>query len=194
MRKVIPTRFVSERITTPADIQEGVRLNSDLATDPNGFPVVFGSRPSSESIAIVVADNRMYWDIDDTVIADYPLYGRPFVHTVFDCYTFLKDYFNRVYNIPLPTVSYEDNWWGRGDDHYKNHIDQAGFEVVNPPIQVGDVIAMKVMSPVINHTAVYLGGGEIAHHMPERASKKEKFRPAYLRMTSGYYRHKDLSQ
>lgn len=192
MRKQIPTRVVNERLAEMMDIEENVRFGADLSRDTNGFLFTRKARPSNEPIAIIADKNRLYWDIDDEVIEDYPLYGRPFIHTAFDCYTFLRDYYKRTYGITLPSVEYEDNWWDGGNDYYKENINRAGFYVVNPPLKVGDVIAMKVLSPVINHTAVYIGDGMIAHHMPDDVSKQERYRPAFLKMSVGYYRHKEI--
>jgi len=171
------------------------RYNAALVEDPQNGALLLppqAKRPKLEKFAIVLDEGQLFWDIDDAYLENPGLFDRPFIHGLFDCYTFLQDYYRQIYNTELPTKAYEDQWWLDGKDYYKDSIEEAGFERVQAPLQAGDVIAMKINSQVINHTAVYVGDGKIAHHMSPEISCEEVFRPAYLRWAVGYFRHKDI--
>jgi hypothetical protein len=120
-----------------------------------------------------------------------PYTGRPFIHQKWDCFTLLKDFYKREFNIDMPPVEYYDEWWNKGDDFYMKTSGAAGFyPVVN--LQKYDVIAMRLNSHVFNHSAIYLGDNKILHHVGGKFSCIEEIRPAYMRMIFGYFRHKDL--
>lgn len=188
MHKKIDANLVLSKAAT---FVKGERYNLHLDKDEAGYLLLDADTPSDEPIVVRSNGTEIYWDVAD----DYEpeLYGRPFIHGKFDCYTFLRDYYKQHYAIELPEKVYEDVWWNNGGNYYMESAIPAGFEVVQPPLQVGDVIAMKVRAGVVNHTAIYLGDQRIAHHMGGEVSKEEVFRPAYLRWVFGYFRHKDLS-
>jgi hypothetical protein len=170
----------------------GGRVNSSLKQDPSGFLVLREADTKTEPVCLRSDGERLHWDVDDDYLSAPPLYGRPFIHGTFDCYTFLRDFYEAEYGITLPKCDYESSWWNKGKDYYRENIKLAGFKVVDAPLQVGDVVAMRIMSGVINHTAVYIGNGNIAHHLGGKESVIEPFRPAYMAWVNGYYRHEEI--
>lgn len=120
-----------------------------------------------------------------------PYTGRPFIHTKWDCFTLLKDFYQKELGITMPDVSYFDEWWAKGKDFYMETSGVAGF-YPTLSLKKYDVIAMRVNSHVFNHAAIYLGDNKILHHMGGKFSCIEEIRPAYLNMLFGYFRHKDL--
>ena len=88
-----------------------------------------------------------------------PLLGRMFFHRVLDCYTLVRDYYQRERGIELLDFEREDDWWHKGQDLYMQGFERAGFAPLarGEALQPGDVILMQVRSPVANHAGVYLG-------------------------------------
>lgn len=107
--------------------------------------------------------------LDENVIA--PLEGREFVHGIWDCYSVIRDWFRLERNITLPNYPRSMEWWRCGGDLYSENFSAAGFTEINKTeAAVGDVVLMKVHSPVICHAAVITGTDEILHHLFHRLS------------------------
>lgn len=134
-----------------------------------------------------------------------PLVGRPFHHGVLDCYTLVRDYYQRELGIELPDYEREDGWWDRGQDLYADNFEGAGFYPVDPSdLRQGDLIVMQVRSEKANHAGVYLADGvlktepdhhpvpgAILHHLYGRDSKRDVFGGFWLEAARFYMRHKD---
>lgn len=109
-----------------------------------------------------------------------PLVGRPFQHGVLDCYSVIRDWYARERDIALPDFVRPDNWWNDGHSNlYLDHFAEAGFAPVGqyPQLEVGDVILMQIRSKndVPNHAAVYLGDGQMLHHLYGRLSSRDTY-------------------
>lgn len=109
----------------------------------------------------------------EPVAYEAPLVGRQFVHGVLDCYTLVRDYYQRELGITLFDRDREDDWWNKGGNLYMDHYLEAGFEPIRGPIQKHDVIVMQVRSPVPNHAGIYIGDSMILHHMYGRLSSRD---------------------
>jgi len=134
-----------------------------------------------------------------------PLVGRAFHHGVLDCYTLIRDYYQRELGITLPDYEREDGWWNRGQDLYADNFIGAGFHPVDPgDLRQGDVIIMQVRSEKANHAGIYLADGRLAsepdlhpvpggilHHLYGRDSKRDVFGGFWREMARYYIRHKD---
>ena len=78
--------------------------------------------------------------------------------------------------ITLPDFPRDNDWWRSGEDLYSANFEEAGFRAMTPEEQPenGDVALIIVpRSNVVNHAAVYLGGGLILHHLYNRLSVRE---------------------
>lgn len=104
-----------------------------------------------------------------------PLVGRPFVHGAWDCYAIIRDWYKVERDIELPNYERADGWWTRGDDLYMRLYRDAGFEPAVGALQAGDVFVMQVMADQANHGAVYLGNGQILHHLYGRLSERTSY-------------------
>lgn len=103
-----------------------------------------------------------------------PLVGRSFSHGVLDCYTLIRDYYERELGITLRDFERRDGWWNEpGQNLYLDNFALAGFEPIRGPMQIGDVILMHIRSRVPNHAAVYIGNGQILHHVMRRLSSRD---------------------
>lgn len=121
-----------------------------------------------------------------------PLFGRPFIHGICDCYSLIRDAYRlgrdalkhddtaldqRIYDWPFDAISLpmgcrDDEWWEKGGDLYNDNWKPAGFYTVAEgagalpeELQVGDVFLAKLRSPVVNHGGIYVGNGLILHHV-----------------------------
>lgn len=89
-----------------------------------------------------------------------PLIGRPFAHGVLDCYTLVRDWYERERGVVLPDFHREDDWWERGDNLYLKHYEEAGFRPLSAgeALEPGDVILMQIRSPKDpNHAGIFIG-------------------------------------
>ena len=134
-----------------------------------------------------------------------PLVGRAFHHGVLDCYTLVRDYYQRELGIVLPDYEREDGWWERGQDLYADNFQAAGFEPVDPAdLRQGDLIVMQVRAEKANHAGVYLADGRlktepehhpvpggILHHLYGRDSKRDVFGGFWRESARFYMRHKE---
>jgi proteasome lid subunit RPN8/RPN11 len=123
------------------------------------------------------------------------LIGRPFVHGILDCYTLCQDYFREKLGLELPEFYRDDLWWETGQDLYMQNFENAGFRRVDD-LKVHDVILMQIPpSPVVCHSAVYLGDGHILQHLTGRLSGVTTYATTvgyYARATRAIVRHKSL--
>ncbi|WP_237140977.1 C40 family peptidase [Pseudomonas putida] len=134
-----------------------------------------------------------------------PLVGRPFHHGVLDCYTLVRDYYQRELGILLPDYEREDGWWDKGQDLYADNFEAAGFYPVDPnELRQGDLIVMQVRSEKANHAGVYLADGRlktepehhpvpggILHHLYGRDSKRDVFGGYWRESARLYLRHRE---
>jgi cell wall-associated NlpC family hydrolase len=122
-----------------------------------------------------------------------PLVGRPFLHGLFDCYTLVRDYYTRNFNLVMPTNLQRDwEWWNQGPNLYVEHANNYGFENVND-IETHDLLVMSLGSEVPNHGAIYLGENKILHHVAGRFSTIEELSTFYKTKISVVYRNNNIN-
>lgn len=123
---------------------------------------------------------------------EFDLYGRPFIWHIFDCYTFIRDWYKQEMNIQIPEIQYKANFWEYGEELYLDNFKQAGFEEVHlESIQYGDAILMDLCNGVTSHAAIYLGGNTIAHHINGRLSSRDIYGQFYMGRTTKVVRYKN---
>lgn len=159
------------------------------------------ARPSQHDLArIDRADTPLPWVImswpEYDITITYPqapakLIGREFVHGVQDCYTLIQDFYSAKLGITLSQYHRDDEWWEKGQDLYlDNYKDEGFYEVPLSDIQYGDFILMQVESNTVNHAAIYIGDGQILHHIYGRLSKRGIYGGYWLDRTRRILRHK----
>lgn len=105
-----------------------------------------------------------------------PLIGRSFSHGVLDCYTLVQDYYRRELGIELPYFDRRDGWWNEpGVSLYLDNFKACGFEVVTDEPQIGDAFLIQIRSAEPNHAAIYIGNGQIIHHVMGRLSSRDLY-------------------
>lgn len=136
-----------------------------------------------------------------------PLVGRSFHYGVLDCYTLVRDYYRREFDIDLGDYDCPEDWWNTGGDFYRELLPKAGMvQLEGLPseieLQEGDVILMMIKAPVPNHAAVYLKSGtlktepdlyptpgSILHHMYDQDSRRDVYGGYWLKNTVSVWRH-----
>ena len=101
--------------------------------------------------------------------------GRDFIHGSQDCYGLVRDYYRKEMKIKIPQFPRNNFWWSNGEDLLsEENFKKAGFYKIDKnDLKEGDVVLFSIRSGVINHSAVYIGNGEILHHLSNRLSRRE---------------------
>ncbi|UWJ04742.2 tail tip assembly protein K [Stenotrophomonas phage CUB19] len=122
-----------------------------------------------------------------------PLEGRQFAHGILDCFTLFKDFLWREYGIRVAEYDRDDDWWEKGQELYSmDRLNAEGFLQITDEPKRGDIILMNVRSKVPNHAGVYLGNGEMLHHLHGRLSRRENYGGYWAERTCYIVRHKDM--
>jgi proteasome lid subunit RPN8/RPN11 len=123
-----------------------------------------------------------------------PLVGRSWAHGTLDCYSLIRDYYLEILNIEIPDFERRHEWWIKGENLYLENFEKAGFyTIAEKDIHQHDVVLMQIMSPVINHGAIFLGDDKILHHIHKRLSSREVFGGYYKKHAVKILRHKDAN-
>jgi len=122
-----------------------------------------------------------------------PYTGRQFIFGIQDCYSLVKDYYQKEHNILLSEYIRQDNFWLRNESPYLDNYTKEGFvEITGKPIKVSDLVLMKLgPSSVPNHGAIYIGG-KLLHHVQNRLSEEVVYIGNWQKKTTHVLRHKDL--
>jgi proteasome lid subunit RPN8/RPN11 len=121
-----------------------------------------------------------------------PLVGRNYIHGIQDCYSIVRDFYERELGINLPDYEREDAWWESKESKslYLENFEKEGFVEVND-LQYGDVMLCRVgRTEHVNHAIIWLGdqtalkseqteacvgSSIILHHPYGRKSTREVF-------------------
>jgi len=124
------------------------------------------------------------------------LIGRHFKYGTMDCLTLFSDAYH-LSGIDLPDFDHGSNgWWLRGENLFIKNMRPSGFyEVGFSDIQPGDVIIRRAFAESDPcHAMIYLGDNIILHHENAgRLSRREPYRPAYIKLTHSIWRHEQCS-
>lgn len=122
-----------------------------------------------------------------------PYEGRVFVNGWQDCFSLLKDWYQQELNIELPVVPHDHYWWEHNKNLYEAHLSETGFRKLgeSEPLKRGDGFLMKIRAAVPNHAGVFVGNGQILHHLQDQYSLIEPLH-RWRNLIWGWYRHKDM--
>ena len=88
-----------------------------------------------------------------------PLVGRNYIHGIQDCYSIVRDFYERELGIKLIDFEREDAWWESKENKslYLDGFGEAGFVEVSD-MQYGDVLLCRVgRTEHVNHAVIWLG-------------------------------------
>ena len=100
----------------------------------------------------------------------------------------VRDYYFQEFNINLPTIQFEDDWWDQGLDYFGDLLENFGFEEVQEP-EIGDGILFQVFCNVENHCGIYLGEDIFLHHAVNRLSCRESLYPMWIKHKTRFIRY-----
>lgn len=137
-----------------------------------------------------------------------PLLGREYHHGLMDCYTLIKDYYQRELGVTLNDYERTDEWWtdAKSKPLYVDNFKNEGFVEVDT-IQEHDLILCRLgRTEHINHALVFIGDGTlksertedvigdclVLHHPYGRDSIREIYGDAWQRRAAMIIRHKSL--
>ena len=137
-----------------------------------------------------------------------PLLGREYHHGLMDCYSLIKDYYQRELGITLNDYERTDAWWedAKSKPLYVDNFKKEGFVEVDA-IQKHDLILCRLgRTAHINHALVFIGGGSlksehtkdvigdclVLHHPYGRDSIREMYGESWQRRAAMIIRHKSL--
>lgn len=129
--------------------------------------------------------------LDDNEIA--PLEGRSFVHGLYDCWSIVRDYLRLHKGITLKNYPRDPSWWNSGQSLCNlSAISDAGLvSIAYKELIEGDIVLMKIGSPVPNHWAVVTGNNTILHQLPHRLSTTDSL-SKWSKYIVGCYRYNDF--
>lgn len=136
------------------------------------------------------------------------LLGREYHHGLMDCYSLVKDYYQRELGITLNDYERADAWWEDKDSKplYLDGFKKEGFAEVNT-IQRHDIILARLgRTAHVNHALIFIGDGTlksehtedvisdclVLHHPYGRESLREMYSEAWQRRAAIIIRHKSL--
>jgi len=156
---------------------------------------------ASQADKISCEDSKLPWHIVNPKTEQWGYYepsgykpaliGRPWVWGVTDCWSLVRDWYKEEKNIILrdwdrPTTPqqflekplFESCAW------------RTGFRELRPDEKLinGDVLLMSILSPTLNHVAIFLDG-DVLHHLADRISCKEPYNQWLLKCTGKRYRY-----
>lgn len=106
--------------------------------------------------------------------------GRPFHYGAYDCYGLCRDWFIQERGIYLPPAPRGWDFWFKGENLFEDYLfsrfDKGTWSRLSnwKEVEPGDMLLFKLNnSPVWNHSALYIGNGEIMHHLEFKLSKKD---------------------
>lgn len=137
-----------------------------------------------------------------------PLLGREYHHGLMDCFTLVKDYYQRELGLSINDYERTDVWWESADSQplYLDNFKAEGFVEVDA-IQKHDVILCRLgRTEHVNHALVFIGDGSlesehtdgvisdclVLHHPYNQISLREMYGEAWQRRAAIIVRHKDL--
>lgn len=178
------------------DIQAIVHSHPDGPDHPSGADMA-QQDAMRVTWGVVTTDGKVatepFWMGDDVPIL--PLKKRLFRHGVTDCYTIIRDCYKMgakaieeqgfkdwpfEQSIRLPVFPRDWAWW-RDENLYAEGFPKAGFKKLNKDekheYRVGDVFLKKFQSAHTNHGGLYMGNGQVLHHIVTRYSRMDPVGP-----------------
>ncbi|WP_218689123.1 C40 family peptidase [Psychrobacter sp. BF1] len=137
-----------------------------------------------------------------------PLIGRAYYHGTLDCYTLVKDYYQRELGITLNDYERTDEWWAdaKSKPLYIDNFKKEGFVEVDN-VQKHDLILCRLgRTEHVNHALVFIGDGTleseptdavisdclVLHHPYNQQSLREMYSDSWQRRAAVIIRHKSL--
>lgn len=111
-----------------------------------------------------------------------------------DCYTLAKSFYTEVLGIDLKDYARPSHWYLLPEfNFFERLFEREGFRTVSTnanDVRIGDALLMGIgRSTVANHIAIYVGRGQILHHMTGQKSRLEAYTPRWRTRVLRVIRH-----
>lgn len=122
-----------------------------------------------------------------------PLEGRSYSFGTLDCYSLVRDYYDRVLGVTVKNFPRIPDWWEKGMDMFVDHYSEAGFvKIPVEDMKVHDVMLFQHNSLVPNHAGVWLGDNRFIHHLSGRCSSRDVYSGYWRKIHTHCFRHGSL--
>lgn len=139
---------------------------------------------------VIVNPKIEKWDNCKPEHFELPYVGREFVFGLLDCYSLVRDWYNRELGIKLDDFYRRDRFWERGENLYLDNYASQGFRKIPfDELAYGDLLLMQLNANLPNHAAIYLGDQQILHHVQGRLSSRDILGGYYVKATACALRH-----
>lgn len=114
-----------------------------------------------------------------------------------DCYALGKDFYNKNFpDITITDFVRPHNWSSDKLDLIRGLYKHDGFVMITDwtvdDLQPADVLAMNIGEGNPNHIAIYVGEGDILHHLYGKRSRREPFHGFWRDKVAFILRHPDV--
>jgi proteasome lid subunit RPN8/RPN11 len=118
--------------------------------------------------------------------------GRPYVFGVFDCWTLIRDYYRREFNICLGDYPRIEKFWRKGHNFFGENWEKEGFKkLIDVEPKSGDLFLFQTDNNHFpDHIGVYIGDDTFLHHSYGRLSRRDIYGGYWHKHTSFHLRHK----
>lgn len=124
------------------------------------------------------------------------LVDQPFIWGASDCLSLFRKFYKDNFGIEITNYARPTNWSSDKLDLMRLCYEREGFDLITDwklkDLRPGDVLCMAIGEQNANHFAIYLGEGEIVHHLYGRRSTHEEFRGFYRNAMCYVLRHPDV--
>lgn len=125
--------------------------------------------------------------------------GKEFMEGWQDCYTLVQQLFKDYCGLELKDYSRPVRWYLHPEFKFMEKLYTVeGFKFVgdNPnSVMVGDVLLMKMgRTATPNHTAIYVGGNKILHHLTGMKSILVEYDPTWRLRVSHVLKHPTVTR
>lgn len=139
---------------------------------------------------IIVNPKTEQWGQCQPAVLELPYVGREFVFGVVDCYSLVRDWYKREWQLELYDFPRRDGFWERNENLYVDNYASQGFkQVAFSELEAGNLIFMQLGASLPNHAAIYLGDQQILHHVQGRLSSRDVYGGYYVKNTAMVLRH-----
>lgn len=125
-----------------------------------------------------------------------PYLGRPWIYGTYDCYSLLRDFYKREFNIELADYERgaEFEWASPEWRMFEKNVKDQGFVEIEAPERKGDMLLMQLQAPFPNHTGVLVSPSRniFYHHLLDRFSEENVYGGYWAKHTNKVLRHKEL--
>ncbi len=169
-----------------ADVEAIVHSHTNGRNWPSAMDLR-GQYQSKRPWVIACCDGKVVGDLFIFGGEPPPLIGRPFRFGVSDCYTLIRDYYKEKLGRIFRPFFYD----GSLNPHdyaglYERHLLEYGFTQKSMP-QKHDILTFTI-GGVNAHAGIYLGDGQLLHHLEGRLSRMESAQNWFKNIT-GIYRY-----